>query len=82
MLPFHGKYFIADIVIIFSSVVLCKTAAFPVNGYTHRTTHGLGALFICSGAECEISHSNFLTSLTGARKSHMAARFLYTYTDI
>lgn len=65
MLPLLGKYFIADAAVIFSSVVLCKTATFAVSGYTHRATHGLGAPFVRSGAECEISHLNFLTSLTG-----------------
>lgn len=65
MLPLHGNYFITDPAVIFTSVVLCKTATSSVNGYTHSTTYVLGALFIRSGAECEISHSNLLASLTG-----------------
>lgn len=72
----------ADTAVTVKNVVLCKSATFEVIWYAQHTTHILGALFLHSGAECEISPSNILTPLTGVWKSHMAARFLYTYIYI
>lgn len=72
----------ADTAIIVKNVMLCKSATVEVTWYAHHTIHALGALFLHSGAECEITHSNTLIPLTGVWKSHMAARFLYTYIYI